>query len=193
MKKRDLTQAEFDRLLTWLDADRERAAESYEVIRHGLIELFESRCCGDAEDLADNTINTVARKVEQIAPTYSGKPAHYFYGVAKNVLHEYFRDRTVPLDDLTPATPVTSETEDRERVFQCLDQCLDQLLAEDRDLIVTYYQANKRKKIDMRQHLGTNLGLTSNALRVRAHRVRKNLEACILRCLEHEANRNKLN
>ena len=184
--ERNLTQAEFERLLTWLDPDRERAAEKYEVIRQGLIELFDSRCCCDAEHLADKTINTVARKVEQIAPTYSGKPVHYFYGVAKNVLHEYFRDRTLPLVDSSAATAVIPDAEDRERLFQCLDRCLDQLPAADRDMILTYYQAKKKEKIDMRQRLGTTLGLTSNALRVRAHRIRKSLEVCILLCLEHE-------
>ena len=105
--QRDLTQTEFDRLLAWLDADRDRAAVKYEVIRRGLIELFDSRCCSDAEDLADRTINRVARKVEQLAPTYSGEPSLYFYGVAKHVLQEYFRAKTVPLDLPLTAPPDT--------------------------------------------------------------------------------------
>src|SRR5438876_12121916 len=126
MKKQpDLTQPEFDRLLAWLDADRDCAAAKYEVIRRGLVELFDSRCCSDAEDLADRTINTVARKVERIAPTYSGKPSLYFYGVAKHVLQEYFRDKTVPLE-MPLAAPVIEESDDRELLFQCLDTCLEQ-------------------------------------------------------------------
>src|SRR5690242_3678024 len=163
-QERDLSQAEFDGLLDWLDLERERAAAKYEVIRRGLIELFDSRGCSDAEHLADKTINTVARKVAQIAPTYSGQPAHYFYGVAKNVLHEYFRDKTLPLSESSAA--VLCDSEDREQLFGCLDRCLDKLSTADRDLILTYYQALKREKIDTRQRLKTTLSLTSNALRV---------------------------
>lgn len=194
MKKQlELTQTEFDRLLAWLDADRDRAALKYEGIRSGLIELFDSRCCSDVEDLADRTINTVARKVEQIAPTYSGQPALYFYGVAKHVLHEYFRTRTVPLE-FPVATPVIEESDDRERLFRCLDECLESLRPEDRETILTYYLEAKRAKIDMRQSLTGQLGLSSNALRVRAHRIRKSLEKCISRCLDEvESGSNKLN
>jgi DNA-directed RNA polymerase specialized sigma24 family protein len=192
-KQRDLTRLEFDRLLAWLDEDRDCAAAKYEVIRRGLIELFDSRCCSDAEDLADRTINTVARKVDQIAPTYSGEPSLYFYGVAKHVLQEYFRDKTVPLE-VPLAAPVVDEADDRELLFQCLDTCLEHLSPEDHESILTYYLEAKRARIEMRQDLTGRLGLTSNALRVRAHRIRKSLEKCILLCLEQrESGRNKLN
>lgn len=192
-KQRPLTQPEFDRLLAWLDEDRDRAADKYEVIRRGLIELFDSRCCSDAEDLADRTINTVAGKVDQIAPTYSGEPGLYFYGVAKHVLQEYFREKTVPLE-MPFASTVTEGPDDRECMFQCLDSCLEQLSPEDHETILTYYLEAKRARIDMRQNLTGRLGLTSNALRVRAHRIRKGLEKCILLCLEqHESGRNKSN
>jgi DNA-directed RNA polymerase specialized sigma24 family protein len=190
-KQRDLTQPEFDRLLAWLDEDRDCAAAKYEVIRRGLIELFDSRCCSDAEDLADRTINTVARKVERIAPTYSGEPSLYFYGVAKHVLQEYFRGKTVPLE-MPLAAPIVEGPDDRELLFQCLDTCLEQLSPEDHESILTYYLEAKRARIDKRQDLTGRLGLTSNALRVRAHRIRKNLEKCILLCLEQrESERNK--
>lgn len=185
-KQRDLTQPEFDRLLAWLDADREHAADKYEVIRRGLIELFDCRGCSDAENLADKTINTVARRVEEIEPSYSGEPALYFYGVAKRVLHEYFRDRkTVPLE-MSLAAPETEDFEVREQLFECLDYCLEQLSPTDHETILTYYVEVRRARIDMRQRLTERLGLTSNSLRVRAHRIRKNLEKCIILRLEQE-------
>lgn len=194
MKKQpDLTLPEFDRLLAWLDEDRDSAAVKYEVIRRGLIELFDSRCCSDAEDLADQTINIVTRKVEQLAPNYLGEPSLYFYGVAKHVLQEYFREKTVSLE-MPLAAPVIEDPHERELLFQCLDACLEQLSPEDHETILTYYLATKRAKIDMRQDLTGRLGLTSNALRVRAHRIRKCLEKCILWCLEEtESARNKFN
>jgi DNA-directed RNA polymerase specialized sigma24 family protein len=182
--QRDLTQSEFDRLLTWLDADRERAAIKYEVIRRGLIELFDARCCSDVEGLADRTINTVARKVEQIAPTYTGEPALYFYGVAKRILQEYFRTKTVPLE-FTLVSPAVEEPDDREQLLECLDKCLENLSPDNHETILTYYLEAKRARIELRQDLTGRLGLTGNALRVKAHRIRKSLEKCILECVKH--------
>jgi len=185
-KQRALTQPEFDRLLAWLDADRGRAADKYEVIRRGLIELFDGRGCTDSEHLADKTINTVARRVEEIQPSYLGEPAPYFYGVAKRLLHEYYRDtKTVPLET-SFASPEVEDFEVREQRFECLESCLEQLSALDRETIITYYLEAKRARIDLRQGLTGRLGVSSNALRVRAHRIRKNLEKCIVLCLEQK-------
>jgi RNA polymerase sigma factor (sigma-70 family) len=185
-KQRDLTQPEFDRLLAWLDADRGRAAEKYEVIRRGLIELFEGRGCTDSENLADRTINTVARRVEEIQPSFLGEPAPYFFGVAKRLLHEYYRNiKIVPLE-ASLASPEGEDFEVREKRFECLESCLEQLSPTDRETIITYYLEVKRARIDLRQGLTERLGVTSNALRVRAHRIRKNLEKCIILCLEYK-------
>ncbi|HXI24477.1 MAG TPA: hypothetical protein VNG71_11490 [Pyrinomonadaceae bacterium] len=185
-KQRDLTQPEFDRLLAWLDADRGRAADKYEVIRCGLIELFDGRGCADSENLADKTINTVARRVEEIQPSFKGDPAPYFYGVAKRLLHEYYRDiKTVPLETSYASSEV-GDFEVREQRFECLESCLEQLSPADRETIITYYLEAKRARIDLRQGLTERLGVTSNALRVRAHRIRKNLEKCIILCLQQK-------
>ena len=71
----------FDALLVWLDPDRELAACKYEEIRSRLIRIFKSRGSPVAEDLADETFDRVARKLDEIAGSFSGDPALYFYGV----------------------------------------------------------------------------------------------------------------
>jgi hypothetical protein len=81
-----LTKESFDSLLAWLDPDREQSARKYESIRRTLIKIFTWRNVSDAEDLADETINRVAQRVNEVKPYYSGDPALYFYGVAKNLL-----------------------------------------------------------------------------------------------------------
>ena len=48
-------------LLEWLDPNLDLAGEKYEEIRRGLIKIFGYRGCSDAEGLADETINRVAR------------------------------------------------------------------------------------------------------------------------------------
>jgi hypothetical protein len=40
-----LTQDAFDKLLNWLDSDRERAGQKYETIRLRLIKIFTCRRC----------------------------------------------------------------------------------------------------------------------------------------------------
>src|ERR671916_839429 len=91
--KRELTERELLKLLSWLDPDPEQAGMKYEVIRRGLVRIFTCRGCFEADELADETINRVARKAEFLINKYSGEPAHYFFGVAKKVYLEYLRKR----------------------------------------------------------------------------------------------------
>src|SRR5882762_2150995 len=92
-KKWAITQEAFDGLLGWLDTNRDQAAQKYEKIRTRLIKIFICRGCGEADDLADETINRVTAKVDSIANSYTGDPALYFYGVAQKVHLEYLRSR----------------------------------------------------------------------------------------------------
>ena len=61
-----LSQEAFDALLKWLDSDREQAAMKYEDIRKRLIKIFTGRDCVEAEDLADETINRVVSKLDEL-------------------------------------------------------------------------------------------------------------------------------
>src|SRR5437763_189010 len=70
------------------------------------------------------------------------------------------------------------------RLLECLDGCLEKLPAETRMLIMEYYQLRKQAKIDRRKALAEELGIPVNALRIRAHRVRAQLEECVMGCLE---------
>ena len=80
-----LSQDTFDELLTWLNPNRDQAGKTYENIRQRLIKIFTYRGIAVAEDLADETINRVAKKVHEIRSTYIGDPALYFHGVARYV------------------------------------------------------------------------------------------------------------
>jgi hypothetical protein len=80
-----LTQESFDALLAWLGSEPEEAGRKYEAIRLRLIRIFACRGCYEPEDLADETINRVSKKLKEIESTFSGDPARYFYGVANKV------------------------------------------------------------------------------------------------------------
>lgn len=185
-----LTQDTFDRLLEWLDADRERAGSKYEAIRLRLIKIFTCRGCPDAEELADETINRVTSRVIELAADYTGDPAHYFYGVSHKVHLEYLRkaqQTRVSADSATGSQALPDVLEDDiEPEYQCLERCLERLPAEKRDLVVRYYQQERQAKIEHRKNLATELGIAVNALRIRAHRIRLALQRCVQDCLEQQ-------
>lgn len=85
------TPEAFDKLLGWLDDDREIAGEKYEKIRQKLIKLFKWRNCTPEEDYADITINRVTRRVFEGANVSDEKPYLYFHGIALNVIREFWR------------------------------------------------------------------------------------------------------
>src|SRR5436853_4464997 len=119
-----LTQDAFDRLLDWLDADRNRAGIRYEEIRHRLIRVFIGRGCMAAEDLADETINRVAARIDDVVRDYDGDPASYFYGVCQNVHFESVRKKNgLETRDFAAINSVTLRTNwshDREPEQPCL-------------------------------------------------------------------------
>ena len=173
-----LSQESFDALLDWLAPTREQAGLRYENIRLRLIRIFASRGCYDSEDLADETINRVATKVPDIREGYSGDPALFFYAVANHVYQEYRRKR-VPV----PPPVLLANSVELEKQFQCLEKCLELLTTENRELVVDYYQNEKKAKIDHRRLLAGRLGIAPNALRIRACRIRASLSDCVEKCL----------
>jgi DNA-directed RNA polymerase specialized sigma24 family protein len=173
-----LTKESFDALLAWLDPERDEAGRKYEGIRLRLIKIFVCRGCREAEDLADETINRVSRKLKEIESTYSGEPARYFYGVANKVHLEYLRRKPVPV--LPPPMPVS---DDVEREYACLERCIQNLTPNNRMLVLQYYQEEKKAKIDHRKKLSDQLGIALNALRIRACRIRASLLECVENCL----------
>lgn len=180
-----LTQEAFDRFLSLLDLDRDRAGEIYETLRRNLIQLFIWRGCRDPEDHADETINRVIRKIdegEEIRDLIS-----YAHGVARRLLLEIFKQQEreqIGIDELPPLAAQPEQEDDREHAVLCLRRCLNRLPEESRRLIVQYYQGEKNAKIENRKRLAESLSITLNALRYRAFDLRQRLEGCIERCME---------
>jgi DNA-directed RNA polymerase specialized sigma24 family protein len=182
-----LSQQEFDRLMRWLGSSPERAAEKYEEIRRRLIAFFLNRQCAEAEDLADETINRVAGRLEEIIATYEGEPMRYFYGVANNVALEYPRRKR---PHVAPPPLPEPAGDEMEPYYKCLDECLERLTPKNRALILSYYQDKQESARGLRAELGAQMNLKSGALRVRAYRIRQTLEKCINECLRRTAERN---
>ncbi len=176
-----LEQDEFDQLLRWLDPEPERAGLAYEKIRRRLIAILASRGCLRAEELADETIDRVARRINDIRDAYVGEKAIYFLGVMNNVHHEYLKRPVLPR-----LPERNDDAEIKEQAHGCLDRCLDKLTTKSRQFIERYYTEDKRAKINLRRRLAEDFGLRPSTLRSRALRIREKLQACIVQCLQAE-------
>ena len=184
-----LTQIAFSRLLAWLDDGLESHGERYLEMRRRLVAYFDRRGRSNADELADETLTRIARTLEQDGHIETTPPARYCYVVARFVLLEDFRREkrhgrlgTVWHIEQTHAAAAAPTAADREDRLDCLDRCLDELTADQRALIVEYYAETRRQGIDRRRSLASRLGITMNALAIRACRIRDTLQACIERC-----------
>ena len=70
----------------------------------------------------------------------------------------------------------------REKMLDCLDRSLKRLTAEESLLILEYYQGEQQEKIQRRAQIAMLLGVTANALSIRACRIRNKLEALVRAC-----------
>jgi DNA-directed RNA polymerase specialized sigma24 family protein len=71
--------------------------------------------------------------------------------------------------------------------LDCLHRCISRLEDQERMLITAYYKEEQRSKIDSRKMLAESLGISLNALAIRACRIRDKLEECIQKCLSGDA------
>ena len=178
-----LTEEAFAKFLAKLDPDKERAGERYETLRLTLVKFFDWRGAHFPEECADETLNRVARKIE------SGEDvrdiATYCHGVARMIFLESTRhpeNMRVSLDALPSIGIAHSASEEINPQRDCFEQCLASLPEESRQLILEYYESEKRGKIDNRRSMAAKLGIPLNALRSRAQRVRAKLEQCVSQC-----------
>jgi DNA-directed RNA polymerase specialized sigma24 family protein len=190
VEERSLTPVAFTRLLEWLDEGRDSRGERYLEIRRRLVAYFDRRNRPFADDLADETLNRVGCTLEQSGYIAVKPPARYCYVVARFVLLEDIRRgrRSVSLaeqragDRAGDRSRQGEEPSPQEQRLECLDRCLSHLRPEQRQLAIEYYRASKREKIARRRDLASRLGITMNALGIRAYRIRAALETCVGGC-----------
>lgn len=194
-----LGQSAFRGLLDWLDEGGGSKGEKYLEMRHRLVCYFDRKNCPSPDELADETLNRVARRLEEEGEITDTPPARYCYIVAKFVFLEYVRrgeHKQVSLDALSgsgdPASRIAAlhhidDTQSlREKLLDCLDRCLQHLEPGAGALICEYYHGEQRIKIENRRAQAARLGLTMNALGIRACRIRDKLEACVIKCRDEE-------
>ena len=183
----------FDEILAWLNPNRDVAGLIYVQLRDDLTKVFIWNRCPDPEGLTDEVFDRVAKKVHDLRKTYVGDPRLYFYGVARNLIKEIPKKIKThqSLAGTEPASDPRSEVEQETAIMRedCLRFCLQKLSEEKRELILAYYAREKQAKIDHRIEMAQRRGISVDTLRVKAHRIRLELERCIERCLVRTQNK----
>jgi RNA polymerase sigma factor (sigma-70 family) len=180
-----------DAFLALLDDDRDRAAQRYLSLRRRLVRYFGWRGAHVPEELADETLDRVCARASDTGRPFSGDPGLYVFGVARNVLREYWRQRaTAPVEDAPEGQEDAGYPEGDEELEHrsehraaCLETCLQKLEPAARELILRYYREEKQAKIADRGEMARALGIGAPALRLRLHRIRGRLEPCVKDCL----------
>lgn len=186
--KWEISPESFAKLLSCLDPDAERAGEMFLKWLQKLARFFEwNHAPLPAEDLAYETLYRVARKMDEgeVIEHFSA----YCKEIARWVLRESYKSREAKresLDDVEPAVnPVNydDDWEEHQRLF-CLNECLQTIPPESRELVTEFYRGEGRNRINRRQSLADKLGIHRNALGNRIQRLLDKLEACIRKCLK---------
>ena len=180
-----LTAANFKFLLAKLAPDSTQAGVRYEKLRARLIAFFLRRMLPAPEDLADETINRLARRLfegEEVASIEA-----YALGIARYVLKEQSvlaaREATsgnVLLDNVSDSRhTIGDEALDQNRRLDAMEQCLALLAEEDVELLTSYYLVEGKGKIGARRLLAEARGITSGTLRNRIFWICDGLRHCI--------------
>jgi RNA polymerase sigma factor (sigma-70 family) len=172
-------QASLKQLYEHYDADLYRRFVAY-FVRHGL--------SVEAEDCADTVLLKVREQLRM--GRVLQYPHAYAYTVAKNVLFRAYekRKRVVPFSDLSgqemnlvanvadesPDPISRMEVEKLNRMKESsFDEALSKLKPADKKLLLRYLESGR----DERKALAAEFGLTVNALRVKAYRIREQLKS----------------
>jgi len=181
----NLDRSGFDALLAALDPDRNAAAERYAALRERLSRFFTWNNADDPDAQADEVLDRVARRVAASASDDEAvrQPEKFAAGVARMLLREGWRAQKANLHMIS-SFQQQSEDHDRlqheqremERLSALLEECLNELPPQHRDLIRRYYSTESRSQIDGRKQLAEEFNISLNALRNRALRIRGDVE-----------------
>jgi len=167
-------------LLAALGETAEESGREYERLRSKLILFFSRRLIEFPEDLADESLDRLARRIAEGKEIDS--VAAFALGIARHVALEQMgrKNRAQTMEDdfwnNIPA-PVATLSEDVE--VARMERCLKRLHPEESGLLRSYYLAKEEKPIAARGKLAEGLGISANTLRQRVFLARQRLRDCM--------------
>jgi RNA polymerase sigma factor (sigma-70 family) len=173
-------------LLDLLDPDERQAAEEYRKLHERLTRFFEWNNVEDPTALADETLDRLGKRAAETGIKGGVRDVSAFaLGVARHILQEEAR-RQQKSAEISRHWNIRgpSPSSEAEEMADALQHCLAKMQPDRRELLEAYYVYSGNEKAKMHQKLAQDLGLSINALRNRALRARKELEASIRKRLK---------
>ena len=166
-------------LLQRLDREGRPVEAAYERIRRRLIAYMRLHLPAHAESLADTVLDRLGKRLQDGIEIQD--VAHYALGIARLLVLEtrarLERERLAAEESERQLGLGASERE-TELAHAALADCLEELGPASAALLLEYYSADGGARIERRQVLAARLGISLNALRNRALRMRGLLETC---------------
>lgn len=173
---------QFATLLAKLGDDPLDAGARYEALRTRLIFYFRRRGLDFPEDLADEVLDRLARRLADGAQIDS--LAAFAMGIARYVAQEQVsRPFQLQVQDETffDNIPAESRTESEEEKFAGMEHCLNCMAAADVELLETYYLGDGGNLIRARKSIAERLKISPEGVRQRVFFIRKRLRQCMER------------
>ncbi len=174
----------FDNLLARLADDPAESGRRYERLRERLILFFNRRLAHAPEDLADQVIDRLARRLQDGEPVASIEA--YALGIARHVAQE---QRLVAAREITPdgsfleniSAPDHTSYDEPDRLLDAMELCLKSIPRADMELLSRYYLHEGGSKIETRRRLAEARKISQAALRKKVYQICCTLRACIRR------------
>jgi DNA-directed RNA polymerase specialized sigma24 family protein len=189
----------YEQMLRLLSDDAKLADERYMLLRSKLVMYFEGRRLSPADDLADEVLHRVAKKIaagEEVEDIN-----RYVYGIARFVrLEAHRRPDGASLDDVAgdgmmrqmpvqlTVGPEVGRDDAADAMRVCVRKCLQKLDGDKRQLLLEYYSTggSERTHIKQRESLAKRLGKSAGALQKQICLLRKKLSDCAHGCLRDQ-------
>jgi DNA-directed RNA polymerase specialized sigma24 family protein len=178
------THEGFTSLLAALGDSAAAAGQHYEQLRAKLIFFFTRKALEVPEDLADEVLDRIGRRLAEGLAILSVDA--FALGVARHVAQEQtpIRNRVETVDPIFfHNVPAVSTTFNEDERIVYLERCLRRLPSFDSQLLKSYYLSGGGA-IGARKNLAERLGVSPGTLRQKVFLIRRRLLECVTARLE---------
>jgi DNA-directed RNA polymerase specialized sigma24 family protein len=178
------THEGFTSLLAALGDSAAAAGQHYEQLRAKLIFFFTRKALEVPEDLADEVLDRIGRRLAEGLAILSVDA--FALGVARHVAQEQtpIRNRVETVDPIFfHNVPAVSTTFNEDERLVYLERCLRRLPSYDSQLLKGYYLGGGGA-ISARKNMAERLGVSPGTLRQKVFLIRRRLLGCVTARLE---------
>jgi DNA-directed RNA polymerase specialized sigma24 family protein len=175
----------FASLLAALGGTPQEAGQHYERLRSKLVFFFTRKSLQSPEDLADEVLDRLARRLSE-GLTISSIDA-FALGVARHVAQEQdaIRNQSQTVDpSFFDNVPAVLDTPIEDERMADLERCLRRLPSLDTQILRSYYLGDANHLMSARKNMAERLGVAPGSLRQRVFLIRKRLLDCVTTSLE---------